>query len=189
MTRIYQGTPNTGQSVSCDGDAHAVQFIKTKFQKSFDPSRVIHFVKSRNSAHVEPIGEGTHFRSYRMRCGEDGIVVSLAKPTFRDGLRASQEEWRRRMYVVKGLSAPLIPPLEALWVEDQLALIMPYLPQAEEAALPHWQPLTEHIETLKQRLRQQGLYLADVIQIRCLNGVPFIMDWSDLDVLSRQAGF
>lgn len=183
MTRIYQSTPSTGQSVSCDGDANAMQFIKTKFQKSFDPSLVIHFVKSRNNAHVEPIGEGTHFCSYRMRGGDDGIVVSLAKATFREGLRASQEEWRRRMYVVKGLSAPLIPPLEALWVHDQLALVMPYLPQTEAAASPHWLPLNNPIKTLKQSLRQQGLYLADVVQIRCISGVPFVMDWSDLDVL------
>ncbi len=187
MTRIYQHTLSTGPVVSCDGDMQAVQFIKTKFQKSFDPSLVIHFVKSRIETHVELIGEGSHFRSYRMRSGEDGVVVSLAKPTFRDGLRASQEEWRRRIYVVKGLNAPLIPPIEALWVHDQLAVVMPYMPQAEEAASSAWLPLKNHTQTLQQSLRQQGFFLADVLQIRCLNGVPFLIDWSDLDVLPHAA--
>lgn len=183
MTRIYQSTPSIEQGVSCDVDANTLRFIKTKFQKSFDPSLVIHFVKSRNGAHFELLGEGTHFRSYRMRSGEDGVVVSLAKSTFRNGLRASQEEWRRRIYVVKGLNIPLVPPLEALWVQDQLALIMPYMPQTELAISPAWLPLQNHIETLQQNLRQQSLHLADVIQIRCIDGVPFVMDWSDLDVL------
>lgn len=189
MTRIYQHAPSDETTVSCDGDPSAVRFIKTKFQKTFDPSLVIHFVKSRNETHVELIGEGTHFRSYRMRGGEDGVVVSLAKANFRDGLRASQEEWRRRLYVVKGLNAPLIPPLETLWVHDQLAVVMPYMPQKEDSASPAWLPLKNHTTTLQQKLRQQGFFLADVLQIRCLDGVPFVIDWSDLDLLPQESSF
>ena len=143
---------------------------------------------TRQRAKVTLIGEGCHFKSFRVNShGPVALVLSIATSGFKDGLVSGYNKWALAMARLKPLRLPLVPPFEILRHEDadhtKIALVTPYGGEKEVMASAHWQPLAGHIDSLNDGLKDHELSLDDVAQIRCLEGMPFVIDWSDLMTL------
>ena len=173
--------------ISCTRD---ISRLRGLFYQSYDPSLFLSFladniVLTRLATGWSFIGEGYHFQSFRVhRGGPIPLVISLATSGFAQGLISGHNGWCEAMAHLKTRNLPLIPPFEILRHTtsegEKIAYITPYGGQKEEMASPHWQPLRGHIELLTDGLLHGGLRLRDIAQIRCLEGIPFIIDWSDL---------
>lgn len=145
---------------------------------------------------LDELGEGTHFRAYKLRSplGDKGVSVCLkiAKPGFVASKgQAGMERWADE---VEGLEVkasknliPLIPPMTVLRVrargslkQDVWGIAMPFGPSDLKAASAHWQPLDALLKELTRGLKEAGYHLDDILQGRCWEGIPFLVDFSDL---------
>ena len=163
--------------------------LRELFYKGYDPSSFSSFLidgvdETRLPAGWSFIGEGTHFQSFRVnKCGPTPLVLSVANEQFCAGLASNHSAWAKAMSLLRTLNLPLVPPFEVLHndaYDAKIAYVTPFGGQHENKASSHWQPLASQVEYLTDGLRKCGLGLDDVAQIRCLDGIPFIIDWSDL---------
>jgi hypothetical protein len=63
---------------------------------------------------------------------------------------------------------------------DLWGVAMPYGSAALKAAAAHWQPVEALLEEARVWLKGAGYALEDVLQGRSWEGIPFLVDFSDL---------
>ncbi len=162
--------------------------LKEKFAGAADEARLHSLFADKvcrdGGKGLELLGEGTHFRAFRVR-GPDGsdLVIKRALPTFGGGPRTpGRQAWLRSLRAAAPLlgATPLLAPWLVLEDGDELGLAMPFGPAPAAAAAPRWQPLDRARADLVAHLAGAGLEIADQLQIRCRDGVPFVIDLSDL---------
>lgn len=161
------------------------QRIARDFYRSFDADLALTLAADLSKT-GEFLGEGRHFRSYRLRSrGSLDLVLNLAKPAFglADGPKVGA--WRGYMKALQRLAHPLLPPLEVLPSgEAAAAFVMPYC----EEIIPEksWDDLGLRalLETFEAELALAGLILDDYWQLRSCQGHPFVTDFSELMSLS-----
>jgi hypothetical protein len=142
------------------------------------------------------IGEGADFRAFSLKPGGGGMLKDLflclkvAKPAFQK--RMGQAGMRRWAAGVKDIGSrpvvshrpPLIPPMQplriSLGMEELWGAVMPYGSRALSDAAPHWQPVEELVREALLWLKKEGYVLDDIVQGRSWEGVPFLVDFSDL---------
>ena len=133
---------------------------------------------------LDLLGEGTHFRAFRLRDASGGdLVIKRALPHFAGGPGSpGRRAWQRALDALRPLVAttPLLAPWLVIEEGDELGLATPYGPEPALVAAARWQPLAEARVALTASLKRAGLEIADQLQLRCRNGVPFVIDLSDL---------
>lgn len=163
-----------------DSHAQAVQrkSLKTLFYLEFDRSladRWLAWSDSELESHGQLLGRGTHFSAYRF----GGLVFKRAHPgTFKRGA-LTLRVWLSALEKAKGLGG-LMPPFELVATGETPALVMPYGAQPLAQAGVAWQPIAAVVKGFEGELERAGLVLDDVFQGRCREGVPFLVDLSDL---------
>jgi hypothetical protein len=172
-----------------------MNWLREAFYQSLDRSRLESMLRQgesrfASSESVLTIGEGTHFRAYLVQphsSDRQGVVVAIAKPSFLTGSGLNRlSRWRQAMKTVKAQKLELMPPHEILTISDQCtALVTPYGESARTGAKSTWLPLEKFEQLTIAKIAQSGLIMRDGLQIRCMQGIPFIHDWSDLDYIVR----
>lgn len=137
-----------------------------------------------NGKGLDLLGEGSHFRAYRLRGPGGGeLVIKRALPHFGGGRQSpGRQAWLRALRTLKPLlgSTPLLAPWVLLEDGDEIGLVTPFGPEPIAKAAERWLPLDKVRQELGMKLRAAGLEIADQLQLRCLGGVPFVIDLSDL---------
>lgn len=159
--------------------------LKELFYRSFDRSRLEALLKlpdARLDREAAFLGQGTHFRAWRLRPEPPGAPCLVLKRaisglTGPEGL--GQRRWADAMRKLKGLGS-LVPPFEVLETDGRIGIVMPYGDQALEKAAPHWLPMQSRLQELDRALAARGLVLQDIPQGRSLGGIPFLYDLSDI---------
>ena len=164
--------------------------LRKGFYQAYDPSMLQNLLMDHTrltglSARGKCIGQGTHFQSFQIDGrGPLSLVLSVATSEFAGGLVSGHQTWYQAMTRLKSLDLPLVPPFEILRHERAdhatLGFVTPFGRQKQEKASSHWQPLDGLINGLHAELHKNQLCLQDVVQIRCAEGIPFVIDWSDL---------
>jgi hypothetical protein len=129
------------------------------------------------------LGSGTHFSTYLIDSSDHRmkLTVKVSHPSFcRETI--DRDKYRRSIAKLRTLhEVSLVPPIETLDIgEKQIALVMPYAKQSWTEAAQHWQPLRSWIEHSLILFDQLDLVLNDIPQVRCVNGIPMMVDLSDL---------
>ena len=166
--------------------------LRAEWLKLFDRSALEDLLQlwvSKKMTPGEEVGQGSHFTAYRLRGRLAGLVLSIGKDEFINRPRFNGGEWEKVIQSLSRLNLPLVAPVECISIEAQgkqrIALVQMYGEGGKNAAALHWGDLKAQKETTMAGLKEAGLELADLPQIRCRAGVPFIVDYSDLRLLNR----
>ncbi len=155
--------------------------LKLQFYSEFDRSlaeRWLGFTDKELGMKGQLLGTGTHFAAYRF----GGMVYKRALPsTFARGA-LTLRGWLAALGRAKAVGG-LMPPYEVLAQGEAPSLVMPYGDGPLGSAGPAWQPIAGTVQAFEAELAKAGLILDDVLQIRCRNGVPFVVDLSDLRLM------
>jgi hypothetical protein len=163
--------------------------LAVAFAMAFDRSKVEQVLFMEDAAigsRLEVLGQGTHFKAWRLPSRQSGQPDLVLKRALREWLPLpARRPWRAAMSTLGGCGG-LVPPFEVIEDgEEKLAVVMPYGPAPLTAAAAHWQPLAERVVELRTALAAQGLALGDVAQGRSWEGIPFLYDFSDLSMIRR----
>ena len=174
--------------------------LREAFHHLFDRSKaehwLRHFDRLEGQAQDLLVGEGTHFRTLRLPpCrpwprGEGDaasltLVMKRALPTFGDAHSPGVRRWAQNLLTLAAAPPPLAPPMEVVWADQAVGLVMPFGADGHAAAAPHWQPIGGAIENFETHLRGLGMALQDMVQIRVWEGIPFVVDFSDLKSIGQ----
>lgn len=156
--------------------------IVKEFYRSYDPALIRQCFTNKHQLGLE-LGEGRHFRSYRLRGqGTLELAINFAKPSFFDSELGS---WKSSLKRLGRINHPLLPPFEL--VEDANAEILAYVLPYCEKDLPRstWPVLgvERWLEDFTRSLSGAGLWLDDYLQLRSCRNHPFVIDYSDLKPL------
>jgi len=136
------------------------------------------------SASFNLLGEGTHFKAWLLRPGPNpSFQLVLKRPTsnFYPPGGPDYRHWRSCLMLLKKEPIPpLIPPFAVIEQGEQYGLVMPYGPDPVAKVAAHWQPLDRQTQDYKAALTKKGLYIDDILQIRVWQGIPFLIDLSDI---------
>ena len=91
--------------------------------------------------------------------------------------------WAQCMSRVQGQDIPLLPPFEILLVQGVYGVVMPYAEVVKGVEYLERLGLRGLEGPFRQRLRDLGLKLSDVLQLGLIAGSLFSIDWSDLGTL------
>ena len=181
----YQKTANV-QLIDTQREQE-IQKIKNHFYHEFD-FRKAYDLLSKNGhsskGSTKLIGEGIHFKSYIFnRESSFPLVISIGKTNFKNNLPSSFEKWRSCLMQLKRIYMPLIPPFEIVSNSDQIGYVTPYVPDPADTSHSLWLPIKDLCDKLSRQLTRMSLVLDDYWQIKCLRGVPFIIDLSDIKAI------
>ncbi len=155
--------------------------LKTAFYQEFDRSLVDQW-QGLSEAELGRkgvlLGTGTHFSAWRL----GGLVYKRALPgTFGKGA-LTLRGWLAALQKAQGVGS-LMPPYEVLTQGEAVSLVMPYGGEPLAKAHQAWQPIDATVKAFEADLGRAGLVLDDVVQARCRDGIPFLVDLSDLRAL------
>lgn len=159
--------------------------LRELFYRVFDRSRMEALLKvpdEKLDREAAFLGEGQHFRAWRLRgghAGETPLVLKRASPGLGPLGGVERRQWVQAVTRLKGVGG-LVPPFEVLQIEGHIGIVMPYGDKALVEAAPHWQPMQSRLAELDQDLAARGLTLGDIPQGRSLSGIPFVYDLSDV---------
>lgn len=154
--------------------------LRARFYRAFDLSRCEALLalssEELNRRHAF-LGSGRHFEAWHFR--DLGLVIKRSHSGFHRADSASGRRWLEALRKARDV-APLWPPVEAFVTEKAFGLVMPFGEKIFGEVRSHWEPLTERLAQLRRNLQGLGLELADVTQVKAADGVPFVVDLSDL---------
>lgn len=133
---------------------------------------------------VSLIGEGMHFRCWReKKTGSPmDLVLKIATQEFLSDV-GNLEVWRSCLAKMP-IGTELMPPMAVLPVKvgltESIGIVMPFGPDGENKCSTWWLPLGDRLAAFIDNARLNGLVLGDVPQIRCWEGIPVLIDISDL---------
>ncbi len=165
--------------------------LKEAFFRSYDGGRVADlFVKlaaGRQVPGLSLIGEGMHFRCWReKKAGRDlDLVLKVASPEFLSeigNIRAWTDSLAKMPVDIELMPPIAMVPLKVGMVES-IGIAMPFGPDDADRCSDWWQPMTDLVAAFKGGAKLGGLVLGDIPQIRCWDGIPFMIDISDLRAL------
>jgi hypothetical protein len=159
--------------------------LKSLFYQAYDNARISGFL-ARVAALSETerrnlpgfLGEGSHFQSFEVAATPIHLAVSIAKGSFHKLGDAALRRWSEAMTLAKSLEqAVLVPPMDILQQHGLMAIVMP---KGQVVSRQGAKAVNTLLHETAKALGQAGLVLDDYPQIREAEGVPFIVDWSDL---------
>lgn len=126
------------------------------------------------------VGTGSQFLVYRIDCQKLALAVKLRRLTPAETAWAKM--WMRCLDQLDRATIPHIPPQKTYWDHENSWLVQ-FMPFGEEAD-GHDQQLTAQVRQAMQKmhhaLRQSGVFIDDIEQIRWIEGAPYCIDLSDL---------
>jgi hypothetical protein len=162
--------------------------LRETFFRTYDEGLAVDLLAKlgagRQVAGTSLIGEGMHFRCWResKAQGQMDLVLKIASREFLSEV-ASIAGWRALLANMP-IDTDLMPPIAVLPVKvgqiDSIGMVMPFGPDGEDRCSTWWQPIRDRLTAFKDGARLNGLVLGDVPQIRCWEGIPFMIDISDL---------
>lgn len=168
-------------------EAWVLSFDRSRCQSLFSDA-----VCRRDGEGLVLLGEGRHFRSYRIE-GQSlpgrpvvDLVIKRANDYFPRSGTVGRRTWLEAMTsLATRRDLPLVPPFALLGdsgngAEKELGIAMPFGPDDKSKAALHWPPAGDWERILAESLASLGLRLEDQLQTRVWNGVPFVIDLSDL---------
>lgn len=169
-----------------------IKEIKEDFYSEFDLDIVQNLIEKIDSPppSLELVGEGFHFRSYKYnKYHTIALVLSVAKSSFYQTLSSEIDLWIRSMRRLKSLDVHFVPPFEIVLWAEKVTYVTPYAPDPPSMHHPDFEPLEIYIKSFREKLHQAKLVIEDYLQIKCLKGVPFVIDWSDLKSITFDSSF
>lgn len=159
--------------------------VRVRFYQAFDAPVVSQFVSKllglsevERRAHRALLGEGVHFQSFELLVNDFSMAVNLAKESFLAAGDLYVSRWKADLEKVRTLQGvDLIPPIEILSFSRGLAVVLPKGDQLSKALEKRAEAM---LLEMARALGHLGLALNDYPQLRQTLGVPFIIDWSDL---------
>lgn len=159
--------------------------LKSQFYTAYDVSLVNSFLSKisgmceNERRHLNGfLGEGTHFQSFELNVSPIPLAINVAKDSFQKRGQKALDKWQRAIEVARSLDeAALVPPMDVLNVFGLTAVVMPKGKVPERSST---KMLDVMLLDTARALGQAGLALDDYPQVREAQGVPFIVDWSDL---------
>jgi hypothetical protein len=162
--------------------------LREAFFQTYDEGRAMDLLgklaAGRQCAGLSLIGEGMHFRCWResKAKGPIDLVLKIAKEDFLSEV-GNLAIWRTALANMP-IGIDLMPPTALLPVKlgkvDSVGMVMPFGPDLEDKCSTWWQPIRDRLTTFKEGAGLNGLVLGDIPQIRCWEGIPFMIDISDL---------
>jgi len=165
--------------------------LREAFFRIYDHGRVSDYLARLASGRIVSglslIGEGMHFRCWREEKigAEMELVFKVASQDFVSevGNLSSWHAGLSRMPRDTDLMPPIgVVPLK-IGSMVSIGLAMPYGPDSEDRCSDWWQPVSERVAAFNEGARLGGLAFGDIPQIRCWDGIPFMIDISDLRAL------
>jgi hypothetical protein len=162
--------------------------LKMMFYSAYDASLIAAFI-TKLAAMKEPqrrslnefLGEGTHFQSFEINTTPIPLALNIAKHSFTQRGEAAVSRWRAAVELARSLEdAELIPPMDVVHVSGLTAIV---LPKGHSISRCNAKTVDASLLEASKALGQAGLVLDDYPQVREAQGVPFIIDWSDLTFL------
>lgn len=159
--------------------------LKASFYASFDESRVTTLLsrlapmseQSRRSLD-NFLGEGSHFQSFELLGSPINLVVNVAKASFTKAGDVHLKRWCEAIGRAKSIDGEtLIPPMAVIRHAGLVAVAMP---KGQDVSRETSRGINHKLMTTAKALGSAGLVMDDYPQVRQLQGVPFIIDWSDL---------
>jgi hypothetical protein len=165
--------------------------LQSRFYNSFDGSALLSFVhRLLNLSDEEKrgldsfLGEGFHFQSFEYKAHALPLAVNLAKSSFLRQGDLVLNRWKRAMEIARSMErVSLIPPMEVISGQNYLAVVMP---KGQVLAKIQERKVDDLLRDTAKALSEVGLALDDYPQLREACGVPFIIDWSDLNFVTSQ---
>jgi hypothetical protein len=162
--------------------------LREGFFHTFDEGRaadlLVRLASGRQVTGLSLIGEGMHFRCWReMKTGRPmDLVLKIAKKEFLSEV-GNLETWRSVLAKMP-VGTDLMPPIAVLPLKvgtvDSIGMVMPFGPDGENKCSAWWEPVEINLTVFREEAKKSGLVLGDIPQIRCWEGIPFIIDISDL---------
>jgi hypothetical protein len=170
------------------------RWLAAAFYAAFDESRLMMLVSRLGSLSeasrrgVEAyLGEGAHFQSFSVQSSPIDLVLKVAKSSFTQLGERRVKQWFEALDSIKGIQqGGLVPPMKAFRHDDLILMAMPKggCLGGEQSTI-----IQEKLAVTKQALGQLGLTLDDYPQVLQAVGVPFIIDWSDLEVCQKSLSY
>jgi hypothetical protein len=165
-----------------------VSDLKSLFYASFDESRVITLLsrlapmsESARRSLDQFIGEGSHFQSFEVSASPISLVLNVAKDSFTRGGDLTVKRWCEAISRVRNIEdAALVPPMNVIQHGGLTAIVMP---KGQDVGRECAKLLNQKLIETAKALGHAGLVMDDYPQVRQANGVPFIIDWSDLAIV------
>jgi hypothetical protein len=165
--------------------------LRDKFYLTYDEGRISDQLNKLAAGQpvggLSFIGEGMHFQCWREKKAKDGmeLVLKVAKNDFLTEI-GNFKAWVAGVNKLP-LGIDLMPPIAfvplRVGTRETLGLAMPYGPDEPGQCSSWWQPMEEQLKAFRQGLKLGGLTLGDIPQIRSWEGIPFIVDISDVRAL------
>lgn len=159
--------------------------IVRDFYRAFDLSWMERQIRDLDRLPPQPLGEGRHFRSYRVISGKSlDLALNVAKRSFGEGQSATRRLWCQAIRQLQSLSHPLLPPIEVIPLQDDgIAYVMPYCEQEVPMASLRQEAFRTWLAEWERELEGLGLWMDDYWQLRLCRGHPFVIDFSELKPL------
>ena len=165
------------------------QEVRVRFYRAFDAPLLSQFIsklltlsEAERRSHDSMLGEGIHFQSFELAINSFPMAINIAKESFMAGGDLHISRWKAAMERIRTMEGvDLIPPLEILNFPRGLAVVLPKGDQLSRGLEKHVDGL---LFDMAKALGRAGLALNDYPQLRQAFGVPFIIDWSDLQSLT-----
>jgi hypothetical protein len=159
--------------------------LKAMFYASFDESRAAtllsHLAPLSESARrslAQFIGEGSHFQSFELVASPLSLAVNIAKTSFTKGGDLWVKRWCEAIARARQIEEDtLVPPMTVIHHAGLTAIVMP---KGQDVGRDCAKLLNQKLVLTAKALGHAGLVMDDYPQVRQANGVPFIVDWSDL---------
>lgn len=130
---------------------------------------------------LSPLGEGIHFRAWRVRVSEgNSLVLRVPQDPRWTPDFPETKHWVNALNRLAQKKIPLIPPFEVMVQAEGVGLLSPYGERDLDNLPLHWTPLEEVLELTENTLKNLGLKINDVFQLAHWQKIPFLMDLSDL---------
>lgn len=162
--------------------------LREAFYQAFDRGRMTdafhRLVAGRSVMGFEEIGSGMHFKCWRDRAmvGGMSLVVKVSTPELLVEL-GNQDLWIKGLDRI-GAGVPLIPPFEVIDLSSSgktpVGMVMPYGESAPALDFSQPRQFKPWLADFYRQIEVMGMELGDIPQIRVWDGVPFIVDLSDL---------
>jgi hypothetical protein len=159
--------------------------LRDAFHQSLDFSVIDSWLKNllpqkSDAIYAQSYASGSHNLCFHLRRPGFPMDLAIKIPLSALGQKGAQSV-PAKLGALKRVNSPsLVPPIHELKQNDIAITVMPFGTHDAKAAHAHWQPLQPWIDELHKQLAQQALLLDDVVQIRCWQGIPFVIDFSDL---------
>lgn len=168
----------------------AIPDLKSLFYASLDASAITTLITrlskiSEAERRFLPgfLGEGVHFQSFELASHPIPLVVNVGKASFLKRGDASLRRWQQAIRLACSIDEEtLVPPMDIVNAANLTAIVMP---KGQDVAGQAAKSLDRRLIDTAKALGHLGLVLDDYPQIREIEGVPFIIDWSDLGFMER----